>query len=242
MDVKNLKHDPALIKTLYTVQSDKSVTVNRDFEVHIPKRFVENGMAVVGDTVETAAVLGLVIPGVAYAPLVALLDVILKPLSIREAAIDGSQYLILEFTKGDTFIESLETIQDPNKAYAFSLEFNVYAKVPWYVSKDVLTGIFDNAKSECGTTVGTSPQVARVNNALMFRDPDNLDNSYRNSKAMLEGREPVIVGLNNSAMLISGTFPKTTGGYLRDNTLAAIINPDTKVTDLEKIIKGVPHE
>ncbi|MNR63461.1 hypothetical protein D3C85_1857800 [compost metagenome] len=57
---------------------------------------------------------------------------------------------------------------------------------------------------------------------------------------MLEGRPPAIVGLNNSAMLIDGTFSKLLGGYLQDNTLAAIVNPETKVTDLEEIIKGVP--
>ena len=144
------------------------------------------------------------------------------------------------FTKGDTFIENTKVLQDSNKPYHYYLEFFYYAKKPWYLDKFDLTSLFDHAKQESGSTVGSSPQVMRIFNSVMFRDPDNLEKPYRYSKAMLEGRQPVVVGLNNGSMLIEGTFPKIMGGYLRDNTLAAIINPDDRVTDLEKIIRGIP--
>jgi hypothetical protein len=240
MEISHLVRDDAKIHKAYTVLDDGSVIANRPMEIHIPKRFVENGMAVVGETVWTSAVLGLVIPGECYAPLLAMMDITLVPLSIREAAINGVQYLILEFGKGDTLIENLDVLQDPNKPHQYYLEFNLYAKIPWYMNKDDLTSLYDYAQYECGGKVGSSPQVMRVLIGLQFRDPDNLDIAYRHSKAMLEGRPPAIVGLNNSAMLIDGTFSKLLGGYLQDNTLAAIVNPDTKVTDLEEIIKGVP--
>jgi hypothetical protein len=168
------------------------------------------------------------------------MDITLVPLSIREVGIKGVQYLVLEFTKGDTVIENRKVIQDPNKPYAFYMEFLYYAKLPWYVDEDILSALFDNARNESGADVGSSPQVMRIFTSLMFRDPDNLEKPYRGSKAMLEGRPPVVVGLNNSGLLIDGTFPKLGGGYMKDNTLAAIVNPDTKVTDLEKVIKGVP--
>lgn len=240
MDISHLVRNDTKIHNAYTVLEDGSVVANRPMEIHLPKRFAENGMAVVSETVWTSAVLGLVIPGECYAPLLALVDITLVPLSIREAAIDGVQYLILEFGKGDTLIENLDVLQDPNKPHQYYLEFNLYSKKPWYMNKDDLTSLYDYAEYECGGKVGSSPQVMRVFNSLQFRDPDNLDVAYRHSKAMLEGRPPVIVGLNNSAMLIDGTIPKLLGGYLQDNTLAAIVNPDTKVTDLEEIIKGVP--
>ena len=240
MDVNNLKHDPAKIHTLFTEQPDGSVIANRDFEVYLPKRFTENGMATVADKVQTAAVLGLVIPGECYAPLVALVNVTLIPLSIREVSIQGTQYLVLEFTKGDTFIENTMTLQDPNQPYFYFMEFLVYAKLPWYLRQQDLTSLFDHAKQESGDTVGSSPQVMRVFSSIMLRDPDNLDNPYRYSKAMKEGKPPTIVGLNNSSMLIKGVFPKVTGGYLQDNTLAAIVNPDDQVTDLDMIIRGIP--
>lgn len=240
MNVDTLRRDPARALAILDIQPDGSVKAARDFEIHLPKRFVENGMALVGEVVTTAAVLGIVVPGEFYGLLSALVDITLLPLSINEAMIKGNPYLILEFSKGDMVIENLTVIQDGNKPHFFTDEFYYYAKIPWYMNKDDVTSLFDNARLQSGGEVGSSPQVMRVYTAMMFRDPDNLDNAYRYSTAMLEGREPKIVGLNNGAMLIEGAFAKTAGGHLADNTLAAIVNPDKRVTDLEKIIRGVP--
>lgn len=227
-------------KRAITVLPDKSVIANRRLDVYVPKRFADNGMATVSDKVHTAAVLGLVIPGESYAPLIALMDITLVPLNIREASIAGVPYLILEFEKGDTVFESLEVIQDPNKPYAFMLEFYYYAKIPWYVNHLDVLGLFDNAKAECGAEVGSSLQVVRVLTSIMFRDPDDPFKAYRYSEAAKEGRPPLIMGLNNGSVLIDGTFAKITSGYLQDNTLAAIVNPDDKVTDYEMIMRGIP--
>ena len=240
MDVSGLKRDKAKIRKAYTINDDFSVTANRALEIHIPKRFTDNGMAVIGDRVTTVLVAGLVIPGECYSPWLALVDVTMAPMSVREVGINGIPYYVMEFEEGDTLIENLRYIQDPNKPYFYFMEFDLYAKLPWFMSKDDFTSLYDLAATQSGGNVGGSPQHMRVYCSLMMRDPDNLDNAYRHSKAMLEGRDPVIVGLNNSSMLIDGVIPKLTGGYLQDNTLAAIIKPDTKTTDLEEIVKGVP--
>lgn len=240
MDVGSLERNRAKIKKAFTVQDDFSVIANRTLEVHIPKRFVENGFTTLDNHVSSTVVMGIVIPGECYTPLIALADLILAPSGIRDVMINGVPYVILEFEEGDTLFETLHYIQDPNKNYGYFMEFNFYAKLPWYMSDDDFTSLYDHAAAQCGAEMGGTPEHMRVYASLQMRDPDNLDNQYRNSKAMLEGRPAVIVGLNNGAMLIDGTIPKLTGGYLQDNTIAAIVNPDTKVTDLEKILKGVP--
>lgn len=240
--IDGLKREPheSFQKKALIELPDGSVVANRKLEVYLPKRFVDNGMATVSDKVTTAAVLGLVIPGESWAPLVALMDITLVPLNIRETNVKGIQYLVLEFEKGDTVIENLEVLQDPNKPFHFMLEFYYYAKIPWYMGEQEVLGLFDNAKAECGGDVGSTPQVPRVLTSIMLRDPDNLDQAYRYSKAAKEGRPPLIVGLNNGSMLIDGTFAKISSGYLQDNTLAAMVNPDTKVTDYEMIMRGIP--
>ncbi len=240
MDVSSLVRNRAKIKKAYTVQDDLSVVANRTLEVHIPKRFTENGLARVDSRVFTTTVLGIVIPGECYTPLIALADLILAPSGIRDVTINGVAYIILDFEEGDVLFETLHYIQDPNKNYSYFMEFNFYAKLPWYMSNDDFTSLYDHAAQQSGAEMGGTPEHMRVYASLQMRDPDNQDNQYRNSKAMLEGRPAVIVGLNNGAMLIDGTIPKLTGGYLQDNTVAAIVNPDNKVTDLEKILKGVP--
>lgn len=227
-------------KKALTELDDGSVIANRKLEIYLPKKFVDNGMAVITDKVQSAAVFGLVIPGECYAPLIALMDLTLLPLNIRESNVLGVQYFVLEFEEGDTVIENVDVIQDPNKPHSFTQEFYDYARIPWYMGEKEVMGLFDNAVAECGGKVGSTRQVPRVLTSIMFRDPDNPNQAYRYSKAMEEGRPPLIMGLNNGAMLIDGTFAKITGGYLRDNTLAAAVNPDTKVTDNERIMRGIP--
>lgn len=223
-----------------TQLKDGSVIANKKMEIYLPKKFVDNGMATITDKVDTNAVLGLVLPGECYAPLVAMLDVTLTPIGIHESNVLGTQYMVLEFEEGDTVIESVQVIQDPSKPAIFLAEFYDYGRIPWYLGKQEVMGLFDNASAECGRSVGSTRQVSRILTSTMFRDPDDASKPYRYSQAMKEGRPPLIMGLNNGPMLIDGTFSKITGGYLRDNTLSAIVNPDTKVTDYERIMRGVP--
>lgn len=241
MDISTLKRDRERISKVFKTMKDGSVIAQEDFEVYLPKRFVDSNLAEITDTVTTALVLGLVIPEEkAYAPLVGLANVTLHPISIGDVKIDNVNYVVLTFTKGDTFIQSTTVVEEPNQPYFYHMEFENYARKPFYLTRDDLTSLYDYAKIQCGKVIGTSPQVVRLFHSIMFRDPTNLDIPYRASQAMLDGKEPRIVGLNNSPMLVKGTFPKITGGYLQDNTMAAIVNPDDRVTELEKIIKGVP--
>jgi len=102
--------------------------------------------------------------------------------------------------------------------------------------------LFDQSTSETGKPTGTTPQVMRVLNSIIYRDPDDLEKPYRGSKAMKEGRDPVIVGLNNPSMLINDTFSRAIGGYLKDNLLAGIIKPNDKITKMDKLMRGVPTD
>lgn len=241
MDITTLKRDRERIRKVFTIKDSGEVVANEDFLVYIPKRFIDSNLALLSDTVTSALVLGLVLPEEkVYAPMVGLANVTLLPISVEEEAVDGVLYLVLNFVKGDTFIQNITVVEDPNQPYYYHMEFENYARKPFYLSKDDLTSLYDYSKVQCGKVIGTSPQVVRLFHSIMFRDPNDLDQPYRSSEAMDKGIEPVIVGLNNSPMLVKGTFPKITGGYLQDNTLAAIVNPDDRVTELEKIIKGVP--
>lgn len=244
IDIKELKRDGLAIRKALITLDDNSVVIDEDCLVYIPKRFLEGELGSQSPssaTINVSCVLGVVFPSrKVYSPITAIVRVNMEPFSIDEESIKGTDYYVLSFNKGDTFFESLYCIEDSQLGYAYYMEFNYYAKIPWYLNRDDLSSLFDNAKDETGNATGSVPQVIRVMNGVQFRDPDNLDTPYSNSKAMDEGKEPYITGLSNSAMLVDGTFSKVMGGYLQDNTVAAIVNPDTKVTDLENLIKGVP--
>lgn len=246
INVSELTRDGKVLLDALVVNKDDSVTVTEDCLVYVPKRFLEGSlgsMSSSSSTINVSCVLGVVFPNrKTYSPITSVMRVNTTPFSIDEQAINGVEYYVLEYNKGDTIFDSLYCIQDTQLSYAYYMELNYYAKLPWYLDQDDLSSIFDNAKSEAGNQVGSDPHIVRVINGVMFRDPDNLDRPYGSSTAIDKGIPPTIVGLNNSAMLADGTFSKLMGGYLQDNIVANIVNPDTRVTDLEQLIKGVPTQ
>lgn len=241
MDYLTLPRKPEMLDKTLAVQEDGSVIALVDLEVHLLQRWEDSWFTTVGESVYSYLVVGVVAKGYFFS-LTALLAVNFLPRDMEVktivTGIKKENYNVMLFKAGDTVIENINVMRDNNAAYKYYTEFKKYARVPWYIDSNVLSGMFDNAEEECGGRVGLSPQTVRVYDAYQYRDPDDYSKPYRYSKAIKEGRPPVIVGLNNVSMLVEGTMAKSMGGYLNQSIIAAIVNPTDRVTVTEKVIKG----
>lgn len=242
MSVTELERNPEKVKKALEILEDGSVIANRNLSIHLPQRFVQNGLAEITDFVYTAPVLGITIPGECFSCFTSMLRLKMFPSDMQDVSIKGDKYISMEFFKDDLVFESIHSPIDANIPYFYFMEFVNYAKIPWFMDYHAHSSLFDSAATELGKQVGSSPQVMRVLCSIIYRDPDDLERSYRYSKAMKEGRPPVIVGLNNPSMLISDSFSRLIGGYLADNTLAGIIKPSDKITGLDKLMRGIPTD
>ncbi len=240
MDVTQLIRDRGRVMSALKKMPDGSVVALEPIKVYLPKRFEERGLADITETVETIAVIGLVLEDNSYCSFVAQCKIRLSPGNIRESVINSVKYYLLEFEKGDTVIKNLEVPMDSLINYHYFMEFVHYAKIPWYLDVNQMPSLFDNAVKTTGKGVGTTPHVFRVIYSITNRDPESLERAYRTSEAMVKNIDPIVVGLNNTSMLTDGTFNKLIGGYMGDNIVGAILNPDDRVTVLEKVIKGIP--
>lgn len=240
MDYTRLVRDKNRVSRAIKELDDGSIIALEPMEIHFPKRFEERSLAEIGDKVECVGLFGVVLLSGYYTYLKKQATFVLVPSNIREITIDTVRYIVLEFEKGDTVFQNTEVVKDEHLNYPVYMEFAVNAKYPWYIPANVLPSLFDYAGKVTGRRVGAVPQVYRVIYALANRDPDNHEIAYRYSAAMREGKMPYVVGLSNGSMLIDGTFNRLMGGYLADNIVASILNPDTKVTDSEKVMKGSP--
>lgn len=241
MDYPSLPRKPEMLSKTLQVQEDGSVLALCDLEVHLLQQWENSWVTTVGETVSSYLVAGVVAKDYFFS-LTALMEVTFLPRDMEVKTIEtGSKkenYNVLLFNKGDVVIENINVMRDNNAAYKYFTEFKKYARIPWYVDNNVLSGLFDNAHEECGGKVGVTPQAIRVYDAYQYRDPDNYNRPYRYSQAMQEGKPPVIVGLNNISMIVESTLSKTMGGYLNQSTIAAIVNPTERVTVTEKVVKG----
>lgn len=240
MDIEKLKKDKERVSAALKVLPDGSVVALKKVTVCFPKRFEQSNLAEVSATVTSILMLG-VIYNDAYAFFGGMTTVVLKPGDIYEETINNDRYYMLDFEAGETVIESLTVPMDANISYYYYLEFTKYARIPWYFDENDLLSVYDEAKFYTGKAMGTCNQAIRVLYALTQRDPNNLDIPFRYSSAMKDPSiKPRIIGINNPGQLLNSTFSRLASGYMSDNIISGILNPDTKVTSLEEVIRGLP--
>lgn len=243
MDITNLKKDIERCYSALKIMPDKSVVALKKLKICFPKRYEKSGLAEITETVRTILAVGIIVDNY-YSFIGALGEVVMRPGDIIEENINNDRYYVLYFEPGDIVIESLAIPIDNSIGYYYYLEFDKYARVPWYVSKrKEIVSMYDEAKYYTKKSMGNSNNAFRVLMALTGRDPENLDIPFRYSEKFFDlSIEPKVIGINNPSYLLTGVFNKFNSGYLRDNILSGIRNPDSKVTDFEKIYRGIPNE
>lgn len=240
MEIEKLKKDLGVVNAALKVMPDNSVVALKKLKIVLPKRFEQSNLADVSDTVYSILMLGIIV-GDSYGFLGGLCRVVLKPGEIYEETFGTDRYYVLEFEPGDVVIESLVVPMDSNIGYYYYLEFTKYARVPWYFNYEDLLSVYDEAKFYTGKGMGTSNQAIRVLYALTCRDAVNLDIPFRYSPSLKDPKaKPKVIGINNPGQLLNSTFSRLSSGYMADNIVSGILNPDTKVTELEEVIRGLP--
>lgn len=240
MEIDKLKKDLGRINSALKVLPDGSLVALQKLKVCFPKRFEQSNLADIGDTVHTILMLGIIV-GDSYGFLGGMTKVTLKPGDIYEETIANDRYFVLDFEPGDVVIESLTVPIDANIGYYYYLEFTKYARMPWYFNHEDLLSVYDEAKFYTGKSMGTSNQAIRVLYALTCRDPKNLDIPFRYGPSLNDLTvKPRVIGINNPGQLLNSTFSRLASGYMSDNIISGILNPDTKVTNLEEVIRGLP--
>lgn len=240
INVSNLKNDKGRVFSALHVTPERSVVALKKVTGYIPKRFEQSGLAEISESVVSILMVGIVFED-SYALLGGMTKVVLNPGEIREETINNDRYYVMDFEPGDTVIENLTVPQDSNMGYRYYVEFTKYARLPWYLNLENLLAIYDEAKFFTGRAFGNGHQAIRIYYALTMRDKDNLDIPYRYSPNFKDPNiGPRIIGINNPGQLLNSTFSRLSSGYMSDNIISGILNPDKKVTDLEEVIRGLP--
>lgn len=241
MEIEKLKKDLGAVNAALEHLPDGSVVAKKKVTVCFPKRFEQSNLAEVGDVVHVILMCG-IIAGSSYGFFGGLTKVTMKPGDIYEETIGNDRYYMLDFEPGDTVIESLTVPMDSNIGYYYYLEFTKYARIPWYFDEADLLSVYDEAKFYTGKSMGTSNQAIRVLYALVCRDGKNLDIPFRYSADLKDPNvKPRIIGINNPGQLLNSTFSRLSSGYMSDNIISGILNPDTKITTMEEVFRGLPE-
>ena len=163
----------------YTKREKDSVIVTTDkLIVYISRRFEKYMMLKVTDNVSALAIFEISVGGESagfFLPAV----VDMKPSRVDFVTINGNDFAMCTFSKGDTFIENVNVVQNANIAYVVFEEFIDGGKFPSFMRYDDLAFIFDIVKKITASSIPAEHSTFEMIYAYLARDPKNFKTMWR---------------------------------------------------------------
>ncbi|AUG86276.1 virion structural protein [Erwinia phage vB_EamM_Desertfox] len=240
MDLSKLIRDKDRVRANLVKLDDNSVVAKGGCKIYIPGRYVNKGLAGIGDTIWTVGIFTIVTDSGFYCTALGPATITLDPTDIRQVKVDGNPYYEFSFEPGATVIQS--TIVGKNDRLIGPLfnEFLINGNVPYGFNLLDLIKLFKLSQKYCGFTMGTNNQIFEAIVNIVARDSKDLNKLYRytvNSLDEIYTNPPTIIGLRNAAKTSTNTVAKLVGSYFADGLVSALISPSDRVEGVEEILR-----
>ena len=238
--IKGLKRKPETIKALLKVSGD-ALVVKDDIKVMFPSRYVNKGLAVMGDTVSVLSVFAIVDDDGNYAVMNIPTLMELTPNMTDEVEIEGKEYTVLEFSKGDIFMPNINIVKRDSFTFDLFDEFFLHGNIPWFLEYEDVSNIFKYSKKYAGTKLGDNPLGMEVLTSIIARNNKDKTMLFRklskDIKSMAKER-PSYIALLNIYYTFTSTMSKLSGSYFKEGITAALVNKEDKSNAVEDMIKA----
>lgn len=240
MDLNRLKRNKDKVRLNLVKLDDRSVVAKEGCNIYIPQRYVNKGLAGIGETIWSVGIFTITLDSGYYGVMLLPVGVVMQPTEVRQVKIDDVVYYNCRFESGSTVMESHLVEKTDDYIGGLFGEFIIGANIPHGFNLLDLIKLFSLAEKYTGFQVGSNHQVYETIVNIMARDKDDLSKQYRyrfHQLSDVESQPPYIVGLRNAAITATNTTAKLVGSYFDDGTVAALINPTTRLEGVEEILR-----
>lgn len=241
MDLSTLTRNREKVRANLVKLDDSSVVAREGCKVYVPQRYVNKGLAGVGETVWSAGEFVMVTDSGYYCTMLVPAIINLSPTEVRQIKLDGNPYYELAFAAGSVVIETTWIPKSDTCIPPLFNELIINGNVPYGYSLFDLAKCFHLAQKYAGFKMGANPQVFETIVNIISRDPDDLNKQYRSvpfALADVYKKPPVIVGLRNPAVTSTNTVAKLIGSYFQDGIVSSLINPSDRVEGVEALLRS----
>jgi len=241
MDLSTLTRSREKVRANMVELDDNSVIALGGCKIYIPQRYVNKGLAGVGETVWSVGEFVVTLDSGYYCTMLVPAILTLSPTEVRQVKLEGNAYYELSFVEGSVVIESSWVPKSDSCIPPLFNELNINGNVPYGFSLFDLIKMYHLAPKYAGFKMGANPQVYETVVNIIARDPEDLNKQYRGVPFVLDDvykKPPVIVGLRNPAVTSTNTVAKLIGSYFQDGTVSALINPSDRVEGVEILLRS----
>lgn len=221
-------------------QSDGSVITRSGCVIHIPERFLEKGLATLGENVSTIGILAICVANKYYATSTLNAMMRLSPTRISTVRVNEVSYLEFAFDPGAIVFVETQVVKIDTIIYRIFDEIIAKGRVPWYLGYNDLAKLFETADKFAGVGLSRSHAILEMIAAAICRAPKDRTLYYRQivkSQEDLTRTPPVTIPLRSISYGATNTTSKLMGSYWADGMASALVNPSDKVEKIEELLR-----
>lgn len=236
MDISKLSKDKAKVSSAL-IHKDQTIVAKVACKIMFPSRYFDVGLAVSDPDLFSLAIFAIIVEDKFYSLSFASSMMRLTPTNRYEVMLDEEAYTVLEFDKGSVVTPNRNLVQRDTMIYDIWELFISQGRLPWYLTEETLSTVFEAARKWTGVKLGANPAIVQMIIATVMRVKGNLSKQYRhelidNPKAQAES-----VPLRSIIYGPSNTFSRLNGPYFAEGLPTALVNKSERTEPLEEMIR-----
>lgn len=231
--------DKARVDGAYKVVGKAAVALE-PLRIHIPERFAERGLAVIGDVVYVLGCMAIITEDNRFASSRVTSMIRTEPDEVGKVVVDDVSYLELRYNKGSRVIASIEVEISDNLVHRIYTEFLGKGRLPWYYNYEIMPKIFSQTGKYNNLRLGADPVILEVMTANMCRDPNDPSRFYRqrpDAKLSYLKDPPAVIGLRNVSYSATNVAAKLGGSRFEEGLTAILVNPSERAERIETMLR-----
>lgn len=209
-------------------------------KIYIPQRYEEKNLVSIGTPRLICGVYGIVIDDKYYGASLAATLIEIDPDLINLVKIEDISYYEFVFYPGSVIHPNLNVVQSGDVIFTIYNDVVYGGNVPWYLSLDIIVGIFRRAKEFSGSAIGFGSAAIELKLGVLARSPEDTTEyycHYINRVGADKADPPQYIGNRNAVFGATNTLSRMNGNY-PDLSIAASLNtPTREVEDIEYILR-----
>lgn len=219
---------------------DGSVLTREHCRIQVPQRWFDIKLGSITDITTVYGFFPIIFDDDKYTVMniCAMMDI--TPSRTTTVTINEESYYEFHFDANTQVIRTLTLVKVDTLTYNVFDEFIMKSKVPWWGSIDDLCSLFDSAQKHAGSFIGKVPQSTEFLVGVIARRIEERSKFLRQTAKNLEDYnidKIEFVPLLSVLYSVNNTVSKLSGAYFNDGVVSAIVNPSTKTSKVEKILR-----
>ncbi len=230
------KKKNSILKNLIKETKESMIATNT-FKVYFPERYDKVNLCYITDVVKTLGVFIIVDSDNNYCLINKPSMFTMEPSIIDVVTIDDVSFFCLTFYKDNKFMISKKTVKDASFVFTIFDEFMIRGNFPWYVMYEDILKLFTGSSKYAGSNIlGNSIPIEALI-SILGKNKDNTKEYFRQViKDPKDTSKLKFVALSNIFEGYNNTVSKLSGNYLKDGMISALVNPEEKQTEMEKVL------